>query len=107
MRPAVTLSILALLFAPGCETMTPDARLREEIFWSAAKECESRYRTLHIDRLDREGNISLHADAESRMDLPAFNACYGAGIRARIEERRRAGLAVPEMPAQEPSADLD
>jgi hypothetical protein len=107
MHPVVGLSILVLLFALGCETMTPDARLREEIFWDAAKACESRYRTLHIDRIDREGNITMHADAESRMDLRPFNACYQGGIRARLEHRRRAGLDVPEMPAQEPSAELD
>lgn len=107
MRALAGLSILVLLFAHGCETMTPDAHLRSEIFWEAAKACESRFRTLHIDRIDLEGNVSLRADAESRVELPAFNRCYREGLRTRIEERRRAGLAVPEMPAEEPSADLD
>ncbi len=107
MRSPVGPCILALLFAAGCETMTPDARLRHEIFWEAAKACESRYRTLHIDRIDTDGNVSLHADAESRVELPAYNACYRDGVRAQIEARRKAGLTVPEMPQQEPTADLD
>lgn len=107
MRSPVSLCMLALLFVAGCATMTPEARLRSEIFWDAAKACESRYRTLHIDRIDSEGNVSMHADAESRMDVPRFNECYRAGLRAHIEDRRRAGLTVPEMPTQEPTAELD
>jgi hypothetical protein len=106
MRSPVSLCMLALLFVAGCETMTPEARLRSEIFWDAAKACESRYRTLHIDRIDSEGNVSLHADAESRHELPAYNACYQDGVRTQVEARRKAGLTVPEMP-QEPTADLD
>jgi hypothetical protein len=98
--------LVALLFAAGCGTMTPEARTRSEIFWEAAKPCESRYRTLHIDRIDSDGNVSMHADAESRHELPAFNECYRQGIRAQVEASKRAGLPVPDMP-QDPTADLD
>ncbi len=110
MRPArrlASLSVLAFLIAAGCETMTPDARLRNEVFWDAARECESRFRTLHLDKIDAGGNVTMHADAESRMDLRPFNECFRAAVRARVEDRRRAGLAVPETLEQEPSADLD
>jgi hypothetical protein len=105
-RTAIRCILVVLVFA-ACESMSPDARLRSEIFWDAAKACESRFRTLHIDRIDSEGNVSMHADAESRMDLPRFNECYREGLRARIEDRRRAGLTVPDMPVPEPSAELD
>ena len=107
MHPRLGLGILALLVAAGCETATPDARLRHEVFWDAAKACESRYRTLHIDRIDSDGNVSLRADAESRAELPAYTECYRNGVRAQIESRRKAGLTIPDMPAEEPTADLD
>jgi len=107
-KPLASRSILviptAFLLAAGC--MTSEARVRHEMFWDAAKPCESRYRTLHIDRIDADGNVSMHADAESRHELPAFNECYRQGVREQIEAKKRAGLAVPDMP-QEPTADLD
>jgi hypothetical protein len=63
----------------ACATMTPDARIADEIYWDAAKVCEFRYRSLHLDRIDTDGNASLHADAETRMDLPAFIGVIGRG----------------------------
>jgi hypothetical protein len=99
--------VLALSLAAGCGMMTPEIRLRSDLFWEAATACESRYRTLHIDRIDSEGNVSLRGDAESRQELPAFNACYRERLRAQVDARRQAGLTIPEMPVQEPTADLD
>ena len=37
----------------------------------------TRYRTLHVDQIDSEGNVRMHADAESRIDVPRFNECAG------------------------------
>lgn len=90
----------------GC-AMTPEARVSNEIFWEAAKECEFRYRTLHLDRIDPDGNASMHADADSRQELPAFIGCYRQGVRTRIEQRRQAGLPVPDTLNREPDADID
>ena len=98
-------SILVLLFAPGCATS--DSALRSQIFWEAAAICESRHRTVHVDQIDSEGNVAMHSDAESRMDLIPFNDCYREQIRAKVEDRRKKGLPVPEMPETEPSAELD
>ena len=103
----IFLSVLACLLSAACLTMSPEDKARNEIYWDAAKLCEARYRTLHIDRIDSDGNISMHADADSRQELPAYNECYHQAIKADIEARRKKGLVVPEMPAQEPSADLD
>jgi hypothetical protein len=97
----------ALLLAAGCATMTPEAWLRNELFWDAARECESRYRTLHLDRIDADGGITMHADAETRSELQPFTACYRQAVRVRIEERRRAGLPIPETLSQEPTVELD
>ena len=102
---ATVMSGLPLLVA--CATMTPDARVADEIYWDAAKACEFRYRTLHLDRIDTDGNASLHADAETRMDLPAFIGCYRQGVRSRVEQRRQAGLSVPDTLNHEPTAEID
>jgi len=107
MRPLSSFFISIVLLAAGCESMTSGRTLRGEIYWGAATACESRYRTLHIDRIDMDGNVSMHADAESRMDLRPFNECYREELRTQVEKRRQAGLTVPEMPQQEPTAGLD
>jgi hypothetical protein len=105
-RLAMTV-ISGLSFFPGCATMTPEARLNGEIYWEAAKACESRHRTLHVDRIDPDGSVTMHADAESRQDLQAFTECYRKGVRAGAEKRRQAGLPVPETLNQEPTAEID
>jgi hypothetical protein len=97
-----------LLLTAGCaSTMSPEARLRNEVFWDAARECESRYRTLHLDRIDIGGGISMHADAETRSELEPFLQCYRQGVRDRVEQRRHAGLQVPDTLAEEPTAEID
>ncbi|HXJ82459.1 MAG TPA: hypothetical protein VMS64_27710 [Candidatus Methylomirabilis sp.] len=106
-RRSLPVIIGASLLSAACLTTTPEDRARNEIYWDAAKVCETRYRTLHIDRIDSDGNVSMHADAESRQELPAYNQCYRQAVKAEIEARKKKGLMVPEMPAQEPSADLD
>jgi hypothetical protein len=101
------LLVTTVLVAAGCVTMTADARLRNEIFWDAARECEGRYRTLHLDQIDTGGNITMHADAESRSELRPFTECYRQAVRRRIEERRQAGLPIPETLEKEPTVELD
>jgi len=91
----------------ACGTMTPEARLRDEIYWDAAKACESRYRTLHLDRMDTEGNLSAHADADTRHELGPFVECYRQGLRTQVEQRKREGRPLPEALNQEPTIDLD
>jgi hypothetical protein len=96
----------AVLLAGGCASSTRDG-LRVEIYWDAAVECESRYRTLHLDHVDMDGNVTMHADAESRHELQAFTDCYRKGVQARIERRRQAGLEVPDTLNREPTAEID
>jgi hypothetical protein len=70
-------------------------------------ECESRYRTLHLDQIDVGGGITMHADAESRSELQAFTNCYRRAVSQRIEQRRQAGLPIPDELGAEPSVELD
>jgi hypothetical protein len=85
----------------------PGGGLQTQIYWDAAVECESRYRTLHVNRVDSEGNVTMHADAESRQDLQPFIACYQKAVQARIERRRQAGLPIPDGFNEHPTADID
>ena len=109
MRDRMPLGALAsvLMIVAGCAAVTPDAALRNEIYWDSAVECESRYRTLHVDQIDSQGNATLHSDAEARHELGPFNDCYRKAVRARVERKRQAGQAVPEAFDRVPSADID
>ena len=100
------ITVMALLVA-GCASMSPEARLRNEVFWQAATQCENRYRTLHLDRIDTGGGISLHADAETRSELRPFEDCYRQAVKDLIEQRRRAGLPIPDELMVEPTVELD
>jgi len=107
MRTLVTLVMATTTVASGCASMSPGAKLRNEVFWQAATQCENRYRTLHLDRIDTSGGITLHADAETRSELQPFQDCYRQAVKDLIEQRRRAGLPIPEELMVEPTAELD
>jgi|SRR5262245_34361263 len=107
MRLAVMIMMIGGLVCAACASMSPDAKVRNDIYWDAAKECEGRFRTLHLDRIDKEGNLSMHADAEGRQELPGFNTCYRAAVKQQVERREKAGATIPEGLNREPSADLD
>lgn len=96
-----------LLFGAGCVTLTPEQKLAHEIFVEVAYQCESRYHTIHVDQIDLEGGLSIHADADSRGEYQAFVACYHEGLKARAEGRRKAGLDVPEALTRMPDVELD
>ena len=98
--------VLVLLRA-GCVTLTPKQKLAHGIFLEAAYQRESRYHTIHVDQIDLEGGLSIHADADSRGEYRAFVACYHEGLKARAEARRRSGLDVPEMLTRTPDVELD
>ena len=90
--------VVALLLV-GCAT-TPEGRLRNaletEIYWDAARACESRFRSLHRNRVGLNGDLELDVDAGQTQDIPYFAKCYWEGIAARVEKRRAAGLPMPE-----------
>jgi len=107
MRFFVAITLTCGLACTACVSMTPDQKIRNDLYWDAAKDCEGQFRTLHLDRVDPEGNVSLHADAETRQELPGYNACYRAAVKKLIERRKQGGLAIPEGVNEEPTADLD
>jgi hypothetical protein len=95
MRRLVVVVSLALA---GCAT-TPEGRLRQtlvtDVYWDAARECEHRFRSLHLKTLGTNGDLDLDVDAGQTHDIPAFAQCYWAGIEKRVDARRTAGLPMP------------
>ena len=108
MRTLAILFMATVTLIAGCAgAMSPGAKLRNEVFWEAATQCENRYRTLHLDRIDIDGRITMHADAESHGELEAFTKCYRQAVSDRVDRRRRAGLSIPDELTVAPTVELD
>jgi hypothetical protein len=102
------MALAGALLAAGCAAnMTPEQKMAHEIFVQVASHCESRYHTIHVDQIDLEGSLKVHADADSRTEYRAFVTCYVEGLKARAEERRKAGQAVLEELTRTPDVELD
>ena len=63
--------------------------------------------TIHVDQVDLDGGVKIHADADSRTEYRAFVNCYIESLKARAEARRKAGLDVPDALTREPDVELD
>ena len=99
--------VTALLLAGCAAALTPEQKMMHEIFVEAAHQCESRYHTIHVDQVDLDGGVKIHADADSRSEYRAFVSCYVEGLKVRAEARRKAGLDVPEALTRAPDVELD
>jgi hypothetical protein len=96
----VLLTGIILLVAGCAAAMSPEGRLRNEIFldvyWTSVRGCEETARNLHVEDLGPDGDVTMSGDAGNSYGLSEFIQCYHQGIRQRVEHRRRAGLPVPE-----------
>jgi hypothetical protein len=102
------MALAGALLSAGCAAnMTPEQKTAHEIFVQVASHCESRYHTIHVDQIDLEGSLKVHADADSRSEYRAFVTCYVEGLKARAEERRKAGQPVLEGLTHVPDVELD
>jgi len=102
------IALVASLVGAGCAAnLTPEQKAAHEIFVEAAHQCESRFHTIHVDLVDLDGGLKIHADADSRTEYRPFVACYTEGVKARAEARRKAGQPVPEALLREPDVELD
>ena len=102
------MALAGALLAAGCAAnMTPEQKMAHEIFVQVASHCESRYHTIHVDQIDLEGGLKVHADADSRMEYRAFVSCYVEGLKARAEARGKAGQPVLEGLTRSPDVELD
>lgn len=69
-----------LLFTTACVTLTPDQQAREALIWEAARQCQSQFPTIQLDRIDHYGRIWYVYD--SGADSEGFSACYRERLRA-------------------------
>ena len=76
-------------FAAGCQTMTPEAMKRNELYWDAARECQVGLGSLQVDRIDGEGRLWYTLSQGSQTDVPKFLDCYR---KKATEKLRAAGL---------------
>jgi len=97
----------ALVIAGCAGNMTPEQKMAHEIFVQVASLCESRYHTIHVDQIDLEGGLKIHADADSRTEYRPFVACYVEGLKTRTEKRRKAGQPELEGLTRVPDVELD
>jgi hypothetical protein len=110
-RPTNILVAGLILLSGGCAPLSPDEKLRwtlmEDVYWDAAHECAGRYYTVHLDRVNRDGDVQADTAAESQSETRQFTECYWEGIRHRVEARRAKGLPVPEPFNLQPTVDFD
>jgi hypothetical protein len=99
-----------VVLAMGCAT-SPEMKLRDqmttEIYWDSARECESRFPMLHLDRVAREGDLTVGVEALQTQDVPRFAECYWGAIGKRVERRRLANLPLPDPLVLKPAVDYD
>jgi hypothetical protein len=106
MRVGVVVGVIVALLGTACATMTPEQRLRGDLFWDAARECDH-FGTLSVTGIDTGGTVSLRANADSRAEFRPFMECFRHAVGARIERRRQAGEPVPPELLTEPTAEID
>jgi hypothetical protein len=108
MTRGALLAVVLVTF--GCAT-TPETRLRyqmtTEIYWDAARQCENRFPSLHIERVGVGGDVILGVDALQTQDVQRFTECYWQGIAERVERRRQASLPLPDSLDLKPTVDID
>lgn len=104
---ARAVAVVGLAITCGACAGTTENDFFLDVYWTAARECEAQHTSLHVDRIATDGSLSVSAPSDSRIDAARFRECYWAGVPARIERRRGAGLPVPEGANPHPGIDID
>ena len=104
------IGVAAVVGLSAC-AWTPEDRLRNEafldIYWTAAKQCEAVYTTMHVERIANDGGLSVSASSDSRTQAQPFRECYWKSVVELTEKRRASGLTVPEGFGTHPDIDID
>jgi len=89
----------------GCAS-SPETKQRNEIYMDAARACEIQFRSLHIDRVDAQGNVTVDVEAGQTQDVAGYRQCYWQGIAQRVERQRQAGPPPSDSLDLKPSVDI-
>src|SRR5215470_2592048 len=108
MTRATLAYVVAVLAVGGCATLsTEENAAHMDVYYAAAKACERRNLTVHIERVHHNGDLSIYTDADSRSEVASFTNCYHEGIQRNVEAFRKAGRPLPETMNMHPDIDLD
>ena len=92
-------------------SLSPEANLRDNLsvnlYWDARRECAGRYRTLHLVRVNQDGDLTVDAAADWTSELRRFNECDHQGVRKRADLRRQKGQPPPNGLNLHPAVELD
>jgi hypothetical protein len=101
-----TIALGILVLAGGCAGTTQNTGAFG-IYWDASRECESRYRSLRVHRIDVNGDLTVSADLDLPSELAAFTRCYREQIQQGAARWQQAGQALPETFNQSPTVEID
>ncbi|PYO01491.1 MAG: hypothetical protein DMD89_05785 [Candidatus Rokuibacteriota bacterium] len=100
--------LFATLLLGGCATTgSHEHAAHMDVYWSAARECERRNLTVHVERVFPTGDVAIFTDQDTRIEVSRFVTCYHETIQRNVEAFRRAGRPLPEPLNLHPEVDLD
>ena len=86
----------------GCAATTSHEQTAHmDVYGSAARECERRNLTVHVERVFQHGDVAIFTDQDTRIEVARFIACYHETIRRNVETFRHTGRTL------HPDVDLD
>ena len=85
-RTRAVLSTAGWLLVAGCVSVPPEQAERDSLIWQAARECEGRFRTVRVTRVDQYGRIN--AEYSSPADWRGFSECYQAELQKVLKGRQ-------------------
>jgi len=92
----------------GCATTAShEHAVHMDVYFSAARECERRNLTVHVECVFQDGAVAIFTDQDTRIEVARFISCYHETIRRNVDTFRRAGRPLPETINLEPEVDID
>ena len=101
-------AFLATVLIAGCATAASHEHAAHmDVYFSAARECERRNLTVHVERVFQNGDVAIYTDQDTRIEVARFINCYRETIRRNVDTFRQAGRPLPETINLEPEVDID
>jgi hypothetical protein len=100
--------LIATLLLGGCATTASHEHAAHmDVYFSAARECERRNLTVHVERVFQNGDVAIFTDQDTRIDVARLIGRYHDTIRRNVDAFRRAGRPLPETITLQPAVDVD
>ena len=97
-----------MLALGGCVSLASEEHAAHlDVYFTAARECEWRNLTVHVERVFQNGDLAIFTDQDTRIEVSRFITCYHEGIQRHAEALRKAGRALPNEMNLHPEVDLD